>query len=221
MSQAREARRGHYAGRAKRSQNDSPEVRLSKTLSYILRHGAAKEGLKMREDGSVLVSELQKCNNLRGATFEQIKQVVDTNDKQRFALFEEKDKQGRLQWFIRATQGHSIDLEEPRLVLLTAATMPKEVIHGTTKDKIALIREKGLSRMQRTHIHFASGLFGDKGVVSGMRATSNVFIYIDTAKALQDGIEFYLSDNNVVLSKGLENSGVIPAKYFEKIVSKD
>jgi 2'-phosphotransferase len=43
---------------------DTPEVRNSKTLSYILRHGAAKEGLKMRTDGFVRVDELvrwQSC----------------------------------------------------------------------------------------------------------------------------------------------------------------
>jgi 2'-phosphotransferase len=37
---------------------DSPEVRLSKTLSWILRHGAKSEGLYMRTDGYVRVSDL-------------------------------------------------------------------------------------------------------------------------------------------------------------------
>ncbi|KAJ2606394.1 tRNA 2'-phosphotransferase [Coemansia sp. RSA 1722] len=221
MSQAREARHGPVHPSKRRGQNDCPEVKLSKTLSYILRHGAAKEGLELREDGSILVSELQKYKNLKTATFEQIKYVVDTNDKKRYALFEEKDKDGNNKWYIRATQGHSINIEKPKLIRLTAETIPKEIIHGTTKDKIALIREKGLSRMDRTHIHFASGLYGDRAVVSGMRATSNAFIYIDIEKALQDGIEFYESENNVILSKGLENSGVIPARYFGKIVMKD
>ena len=34
------------------------EVRISKTLSYILRHGAKKEGLKLRPDGYVKVSDI-------------------------------------------------------------------------------------------------------------------------------------------------------------------
>lgn len=37
---------------------DEPDTRWSKTLSYILRHGAAKEGLKLRSDGFVRVAEL-------------------------------------------------------------------------------------------------------------------------------------------------------------------
>lgn len=37
---------------------DSPEVRLSKTLSWVLRHGAQQEGLAMRSDGFVRVHDL-------------------------------------------------------------------------------------------------------------------------------------------------------------------
>jgi 2'-phosphotransferase len=37
---------------------DSPDVRLSKTLSWILRHGAKSEGLYMRPDGYVRVNDL-------------------------------------------------------------------------------------------------------------------------------------------------------------------
>ena len=39
-------------------EKDSPEVRLSKTLSWLLRHGAKGEGLPMREDGYVKVTDL-------------------------------------------------------------------------------------------------------------------------------------------------------------------
>ena len=37
---------------------DSPQVRFSKTLTWILRHGAKSEGLYMRPDGYVRVSDL-------------------------------------------------------------------------------------------------------------------------------------------------------------------
>lgn len=38
--------------------NDSVDVRISKTLSYILRHGAQKEGLEMRSDGFIKLDDL-------------------------------------------------------------------------------------------------------------------------------------------------------------------
>ena len=37
---------------------DSPEVRISKSITWILRHGAKSEGLYMRPDGYVRVTDL-------------------------------------------------------------------------------------------------------------------------------------------------------------------
>ena len=37
---------------------DELDVRISKTLSYLLRHGAVKDGLDMRADGYVRVTDL-------------------------------------------------------------------------------------------------------------------------------------------------------------------
>ena len=53
-------RTGRQGGSAKLRglEKDSPEVRLSKTLSWLLRHGAKGEGLAMREDGYVKVTDL-------------------------------------------------------------------------------------------------------------------------------------------------------------------
>lgn len=40
------------------SPRNSPETRTSKTMSWILRHGALQEGVPMRGDGFVLVTDL-------------------------------------------------------------------------------------------------------------------------------------------------------------------
>jgi len=48
---------------------DSPEVRLSKTLSWILRHGAKSEGLYMRPDGYVRVSDLVRVTFRSGKVY--------------------------------------------------------------------------------------------------------------------------------------------------------
>ena len=50
--------------RRSRSNNDDPTVRLSKALSYVLRHGAKKEGISMRTDGYVLLNELVGCQSI-------------------------------------------------------------------------------------------------------------------------------------------------------------
>ena len=46
------------SGKLRGHPKDSPDVRLSKTLSWILRHGAASEGLYMRPDGYVRVADM-------------------------------------------------------------------------------------------------------------------------------------------------------------------
>lgn len=48
--------RGRGRGRGRR--DDDPNTKISKALSYTLRHGAEKEGLKLRGDGYANVAEL-------------------------------------------------------------------------------------------------------------------------------------------------------------------
>lgn len=54
--------------------------------------------------------------------------------------------------------------------------------------------------MSRNHIHFAPGMPKEEGVVSGMRGSCDVIIQIDLKAAMKDGIEFYISSNNVILT---------------------
>lgn len=69
--------------------------------------------------------------------------------------------------------------------------------------------------MTRHHIHCASGLFGECGVTSGMRATCDLYIYIDIGAAMADGIIFEKSANGVILTKGIE--GTLAPKYFKEV----
>lgn len=53
-------REGKQQGSAKHRglPRDSPEVRLSKSVSWVLRHGARQEGLALRPDGYARVQDL-------------------------------------------------------------------------------------------------------------------------------------------------------------------
>jgi hypothetical protein len=73
-----------------------------------------------------------------------------------------------------------------------------------------------LNIQKRTHIHFASGEPGRGDVVSGARLNVNVLIYADVPAAMAAGIEFFLSQNNVILTKGID--GVFPPKFFKRVV---
>lgn len=56
----RRDKQSHQQSSAKLRGNprDDPRTRLSKSLSYVLRHGAEKEGIPIRPDGFVLVNDL-------------------------------------------------------------------------------------------------------------------------------------------------------------------
>ncbi|KIW06180.1 uncharacterized protein PV09_02663 [Verruconis gallopava] len=139
------------------------------------------------------------------------------------------------QWLIRANQGHSIKVDEEGLMepITLDGEIPSIVVHGTTSKAWPLILSSGgLKKMSRNHIHFAAGLpagfasvtaaqeagnnANKEPVISGMRNSSNILIYIDIAKALKSGIKFWKSANGVILSEGNE-SGQIPIEYFKQV----
>jgi len=140
-------------------------------------------------------------------------------------------------YLIRANQGHSIKVAEDGLldpITLESGDLPKTIVHGTTIRAWPLIvRSGGLKAMTRTHVHFARGLpegfkelegggAGDNSerhkepVISGMRNTSSVLIYLDIDKALRAGLKFWQSKNGVVLSNG-DEAGIIPLEFFERV----
>ncbi|XP_048637060.1 tRNA 2'-phosphotransferase 1-like [Brassica napus] len=104
--------------------------------------------------------------------------------------------------------------------LLKPILSPEEVpvcVHGTYKKNLESILASGLKRMNRLHVHISCGLPTDGEVISGMRRDVNVLIFLDIKKALEDGIAFYISDNKVILTEGVD--GVVPVDYFQKIES--
>ncbi len=189
-------------------------IRISKTLAWVLRHNAINLGLSIDSEGYVELDQILKLEQFKGVTKETINQIVELNNKQRYQIKIVNDKV-----MIRANQGHSksyqtvLDDNE----MLTLLTKPLDnCIHGTTIEAYQKIKESGLNVMGRVHIHFAIGNPSDPNVISGIRANSKVLIYIDMKKAMDDGIQFYISSNNVILSKG--HNGIIQPKYFKNVL---
>ena len=146
--------------------------------------------------------------------------MVDNNDKQRFKIASFPTPDGEKE-FIRANQGHSIQTIKIDMEPILSATDYPIIIHGTNYAAWNLISKdpQGLRRMNRNHIHFATGLLGEEGVISGMRHSCTVLIYIDLVKALSDGILFFKSDNGVVLTEGVNSEGYLPKMYFSNVVT--
>jgi 2'-phosphotransferase len=207
-----------------RRRHQTEEERCSRVLSWALRHAAPELGLNMSSDGYVPVSDILNHSHkkFKGITEEKIRRVVASNDKQRFSLKETED--GTL--CIRASQGHSIHGVLDPETLLTKLSQQEVselpvIVHGTYRDPWQnAIRQQGLSRMKRTHIHFAPGLpSGKDQVISGMRRSCDIYIFVDGKRCAQDNIVFYRSDNGVLLTAGVNEEGVLPPSYFSHVVA--
>eukprot|EP00002_Diphylleia_rotans_P003192 TRINITY_DN12169_c0_g1_i1.p1 TRINITY_DN12169_c0_g1~~TRINITY_DN12169_c0_g1_i1.p1 ORF type:complete len:205 (-),score=41.31 TRINITY_DN12169_c0_g1_i1:166-780(-) len=194
----------------------SANIQASKALSSLLRHRAHEEGLPIRPDGFVSVQSVLAHPSIARyrITWESLQDIVASDSKGRFSITLVDGAA-----FIRANQGHTIELDEEQLLVeIKDPSKYPIVVHGTYMNAWASIREQGLKRMSRNHIHFAKGLPGDPSVKSGMRTDCNVFIFINLARAMSDGIRFFESSNGVVLSSG-QNGTILPA-YFDRVIDK-
>lgn len=163
--------------------------RLSKTLSYYLRHRPDELGLTLGPGGYVSVDDLLRALGGRGIACDraQLDEVVRTSDKQRFGF----DETGAL---IRANQGHStaVDLQLPE------AEPPPVLYHGTVAAALPEIRAGGLRPMARHHVHLSADLPTAKKV--GQRRGAPLILTIDAAAMRADGHKFYRSENGVWLA---------------------
>lgn len=195
----------------------------------------------------------QACRSLH-ITFDELREVVASNEKQRFSLKPvsedaDLDERDAASWLIRANQGHSIKIEDEGL-LLTPITLdgpsavPEMVVHGTNHSAWhAIASSGGLKPMGRNHVHFAAGLpegfqtLKDEDevgpadgaaepaqlpaskadpVISGMRSSSTVLVYLDLPAALKEGIKFGRSENGVILTEG-DGDGLVPIRFFARV----
>ncbi|XP_036363196.1 tRNA 2'-phosphotransferase 1 isoform X2 [Octopus sinensis] len=193
---------------------DQDVVAISKYLSFILRHPKKDSKLQMTEEGYIYINDILKTWRYRNLGLSDVLHIVRSNDKQRFAV--KKDDNGY--YMIRATQGHSVDVNLRLEPILNPEHFPT-VVHGTTYDAWQFIRWEGLKKMNRAYIHFASGMPEDSGVISGMRNSSVISIFIDLEKAILCGIKFFLSENRVILSKGDQN-GIIHPEFFRCVINR-
>jgi len=210
---------GESSGHATSSNNE----RISRKLTQLLRHRIHENGLGsvLRSDGYVPLDAVLALQQFDGIDVVEIRRVVATNDKQRLSLSEQPD--GTL--MIRANQGHTSTGIDPdallvRLDEVAAAALAGgsgRAVHGTYLNTWpAIVASGGLHHMSRHHVHLAEGLPGDSGVVSGMRRSAQVHIWVDVVRATRAGIPFYRSQNSVILSPG-NSEGYVPIDYFARV----
>ena len=163
-------------------------TKTSKFLSLILRHEPERFGLKLGEAGWIGVDELLRAVNQHGVplTPDQLKHIVATSDKKRFAFSEDGLR-------IRASQGHSVEVDlqyEPQVP-------PEFLYHGTATRFLDSIRKDGLQRMERHDVHLSAETRVTLQV--GERHGKPVLLIIRAGEMHQAGHVFRRSANGVWL----------------------
>lgn len=179
--------------------NDT-HVKISKFLSFVLRHSPHTIKLKIDRNGWVNIEELIqnafKYKNIH-LTIDLIKTIVKNNDKQRFIISNDEKK-------IRANQGHSITID----LELEVKIPPDTLYHGTASHFLDSIMKDGIKSMKRQYVHLSDN--EETAITVGKRHGKPIVLYIDAKNMYEEGYKFYLSENEVWL---VDN---VPAKYIKK-----
>ena len=186
-------------------------VGISKAMSRVLRH---RQLPGMDSSGWVSIDTVlnQRALYDLGAGRHDLEEIVrggGGNAKLRFDLDLESGK-------VRCAQGHSIG-SGVRPDCLPIESSVQYLIHGTSLEAAEIITRTGLSRCQRNHVHFYEcdgygNLLGGHSV----RCSSDVGIVISARQCMDDGIVFYRSSNDVILTEGI--NGVVGVQYFRFIL---
>ena len=169
--------------------SNSDVNKISKFLSLVLRHQPEAAGVKLDDNGWVEVEQLLSNMRERGwkMDFELLSLVVDTNNKKRFAFNEDKSK-------IRASQGHSIDIE-----LGYSPQLPPPILyHGTAEKNLASILKDGLQKRSRQHVHLSQEI--ETAIKVGARHGKPVVLQVEAEGMYKEGFAFFISENGVWLT---------------------
>lgn len=167
---------------------NKPLERTSRFLSLVLRHKPEDAGLKLDASGWCRVDDLLNGCASRGHHISEaeLKAVVAENDKQRFQFSEDGKR-------IRASQGHSIQVD----LQYTPTEPPPTLFHGTATRFLASIKQSGLIKGSRQHVHLTA--FVATAMQTGARHGKPVIVAVSAGRMYRDGFRFYLTPNRVWL----------------------
>lgn len=171
---------------------------ISKFLSYVLRHNPDKLGITLDANGWTSVKTLLEKINVDNysLSMETLEEVVATNNKKRFAFNEDKT-------MIRANQGHSVNID----LALQSKEPPNYLYHGTVEKFMESIREKGLIKGSRQHVHLSADK--ETAINVGSRRGKPIILTIRSGEMHAKGYTFYQSENGVWLTEA------VPSEFIE------
>ncbi len=166
-------------------------VKISKEISYALRHAPQDYGLVLDAEGFVPVETLlaalaAKHPGRPPITEEDLAAIIATSPKRRFEI-----QDGR----ICALYGHSAGMHIEK----TAAAPPRILYHGTAHASLPSIMAQGLLPMGREYVHLS---VDQKTAlqVGGRHDHHPALLQVDCAQASREGITFYQGNETTWLA---------------------
>ncbi len=160
-------------------------VKLSRVMSYALRHHPEEVSLTLDEEGWVsveaLLTALREQRSWQKIDVEDFVSIIAQSDKKRFEMYD---------GMIRASYGHSI----PQKVQREPAIPPALLYHGTAPKAARAIKVEGLKPMQRQYVHLSVDEATARAVA--LRRTPHpVILHVNALEAHEQGIKFYLGND--------------------------
>ncbi len=176
-------------------------IKISKFLSFILRHGPDKVGLELDSNGFADLNEVLKVLNNRFKNFKitkyTLEEIIEQSNKRRFQIEDSK---------IRALYGHSL---KDKIVMIETTDLPSKLYHGTNLKAYNAIKTEGLIRKNRQYVHLSENM--DSAVMVGKRTSINpIILRINVKSARNEGIIFYKSGDIYL-------ADYIPPKFISRI----
>ena len=176
------------------------DIKLSKFLSFILRHHPESIGISLDAQGWADVDALICQMNAHNTPIDRVllEHIVATNSKKRFAFNADGSK-------IRANQGHSLSVD----LAYTPELPPETLYHGTAEATLtAIYASGGLGKRGRHHVNLSAD--PDTAHKVGQRHGKPVVLRILAGHMQRDGFIFYHTDNGIWLTDH------VPVRYLQR-----
>lgn len=188
--------------------NNKAYEKLSKEVSYALRHAPWEYELEIDEQGWVSVEQLldalQEDVKWENLTEEDLIHMIDKSEKKRHEI-----SNGR----IRAFYGHSIPIK----IIKKDEKPPKTLYHGTAKRFLKSIIEKGLLPKNRQYVHLSQDV--ETAIDVGKRHDAKpVILEISALDAWNKGVKFYYGNEKVWLADEISMDFIVIKDNYYKII---
>lgn len=160
--------------------------KLSKVISYALRHKPEQYGLLLDENGwgdiNILAYNIEEQHSeFKSLTYLDLAKATSVSDKRRHEISGNK---------IRALYGHSIR----NIIKKIEAVPPVYLYHATSRKNLKKIKEKGIQKMGRQYVHLSQRKNQAKQVA--LRKTENpIIIKVKAVEATGIGVIFYREES--------------------------